>query len=104
MPESHCLNHQGRPAVVHCHRCHKPLCEECVLATAEGEFCGETCRSQYVTFHAKGPIEPRGPGWIHKLLRFAVLVAALFGILYVLARWGELKWARGVLEWFGIHP
>lgn len=42
-----CLNHTDRDAVTRCETCFKPLCDECVIARNDIDFCSGTCADNY---------------------------------------------------------
>ncbi len=73
-----------------------------MVRSSDGVFCSDECHRQFVTFHNKTDAGPRGPGFGSKLIRFVILVGVVFGILYVLARWGEIEVLRQLMRWLGI--
>ncbi len=101
MPEHFCINHVDRPAAARCHRCHKPVCEECLLRREAGLFCSDTCHQQFVAFRAKPLPEIRGPSCAYRLVQLLILLALLFGIIYLLARWGGVGFLRDLLKRLG---
>lgn len=73
-----CINHPHREAAARCLTCHKPVCSECVVTAANGTFCSELCRANYIAYQARKADLPR-PGVWEKLksLFFRLLTAAL---------------------------
>jgi hypothetical protein len=75
-----CLNHPDRPAVTRCRACHKPLCEECVVATADGKFCSQQCARRSADFraHAAGAKGKGVVGVVKKIAVAALILIALY--------------------------
>ena len=72
---SGCINHPGVEAVIRCKQCGTAVCGACVVATACGHFCSETCSNKYEAFARRAQdLEPfrYGPGWLAKLKRFFI--------------------------------
>ena len=99
----HCLNHPSIPAVSHCAQCHRPVCAECVAAT-EGKtgFCSERCLVEHRAFRRRyDATRPRGPGRLAGLVRLAISIAALVGLVYV-GRWLGLGFCDRILKFVGL--
>lgn len=45
-----CANHPGRPTLLRCNRCEKPICTKCAVQTPTGYRCRECVRGQQKTF------------------------------------------------------
>ena len=48
-----CFFHPGRPAVIRCKQCGKPLCSQCRYITEYGIFCGEDCAKKFEIFYKR---------------------------------------------------
>ena len=96
-----CLTHRDRPAAAFCHRCHKPVCKECLLVTSQGSFCSSECHVIAREFRErmKGQSGPR-PGGAWKKAGIAAIVV----ILCLTIAWFMLGEALGLpdpFEMFG---
>ncbi len=84
---SACINHSAVEAVARCKQCGKPLCGQCVVKGATGNFCGATCQQQNEMFAKKaqdlekkgalGPGTSSGGSIIGKLVALVLLLAIL---------------------------
>ena len=76
-----CIVHHDRPAVARCGRCHKPICAECVVSTADGKFCSRECAAKTADFRAaKGKFGKPGRkigGLIRKIVILVIVIFAL---------------------------
>lgn len=57
-----CIVHHDRPAAARCGRCHKPVCSECVVSTAEGKFCSHECSQKVADYRQNAKKVPTGGG------------------------------------------
>ncbi len=75
---SYCLKHQNRVTDVRCSACLKPICEDCILLTDIGKFCGSECyekRQQAEERVERLRLEDeakRGPRLMRKLIGWAI--------------------------------
>ena len=86
---SGCINHPGVEAVIRCKQCGTAVCGACVVATAAGRFCCETCSNKYEAFTRRAQdLEPLryGPSWMTLIrrgfLKLIVLALVLAGVGY----------------------
>ncbi len=97
-----CLNHPNRPSTISCTQCQKPLCEECVRTTVDGNFCSASCQKQYIDFRSRAPVQQSSRGLYHFVVQLVIYAALILGALYALARWGGFSWAKQILRHIGI--
>ena len=72
-----CIVHHDTPAVARCGRCHKPICGECVISTADGKFCSRECGAKVADFRkAHKPTRSR-PGIVGKLVKRVVWIVII---------------------------
>jgi len=76
-----CIVHHNRPAVARCGRCHKPVCSECVVSTADGKFCSRECAAKAADFRAAkgkfGKPKRKLAGLIKKVVILIIVVFVL---------------------------
>lgn len=72
-----CIVHHDRPAAARCGRCHKPICEECVISTADGKFCSRECAAKTADFRKANAGRKRGPGIVSKFVRLVVWIVII---------------------------
>ena len=76
-----CIVHHNRPAVARCGRCHKPVCSECVVSTADGKFCSRECAAKAADFRAAkgkfGKPKRKLAGLIKKVVILLIIIVAL---------------------------
>ena len=82
-----CITHHDRPAVARCGTCHRPLCSECVLNTAEGRFCGRECADKAAKFR-RSEARVEGGGGIRDWAKTAVYIAIFILALGALNKFG----------------
>ena len=80
-----CFFHSGRPAVIRCKQCGKPLCSECRKITADGIFCSDECAQRYGVFaeRAENLEEQRRsmrPSRTVGVIKVIIVLAVLYGI------------------------
>lgn len=79
-----CIVHHDRPAAARCGRCHKPVCEECVISATDGKFCSRECAGKAADFRANAAkFKAKGPGvggLVKKLVILAILLFVLGGV------------------------
>ena len=82
-----CFFHTGRPAVIRCKQCGRPLCSECRYITEHGIFCGEDCAKKFEIFYKRAQeLEkkktPKKEGTINfvKVIIFILILYFLFRI------------------------
>ncbi len=99
----HCLDHPSIPAVSHCAKCHRPMCADCVAATdGNSAFCSENCLEDHRAFRrAYDAKRFRGPGRIAGLVRLAISIAVLVGLVYI-GRWFGLGFCDSILKFVGL--
>jgi B-box zinc finger len=80
-----CLNHSDRPATTRCSSCHKPVCDECVVASGGGKFCSQACADRTANFqaHAAGVKGKGGGGKMVKLVVKVVILTVIVLVAYV---------------------
>ena len=81
---SGCINHPGVEAVIRCKQCGTAVCGACVVATAAGRFCSETCSNKYMAFAQRAQdLEPLryGRSWLSSFRRGVVKLIILLVIL-----------------------
>ena len=95
---STCIHHPDREATTRCKQCHKPLCKECRVVSAEGVFCSESCRKELVAFQERTKnieqrkfIGKRGIPGLIKLLIFLGIIAAIAHFAFGIDILGTLK-------------
>ena len=76
-----CLFHPDRPAVTRCRACHKPICDECVVSTADGKFCSRECAAKTSDFRKSYKPVKSGPGPIARLVKAVVWVVIILVVL-----------------------
>lgn len=87
MPAKYCLNHRAVDAVAQCHQCHKPICRECLVTDANGQFCSTQCAAKNANFKASyKEAKLAGPSLMSRLIGAAVGVAILLGIVHAAVR------------------
>ena len=76
-----CITHHDRSAAARCGRCHKPICEECVISTSDGKFCTRVCAEKAADFRAaSGKMKQKKNvlgGLVKKIVWLVILIAAL---------------------------
>jgi len=95
-----CVVHHDRPAVTRCATCHRPICEACVVSTADGKFCSRECAARAADFRAsKGKFAPRSGFSVASILKLVVGIVILIAALAAINRWVyRLPVAGGVLD------
>jgi len=79
-----CMEHPDRPAVARCANCHRPVCSECVVTTADGKFCSHTCAQKAADFRKRArKIKAPGTSGIGKIVKAVVWVVIVIVILGV---------------------
>jgi uncharacterized membrane protein len=80
-----CTTHPDRLAATRCVACHRPMCDECVVSTADGRFCSHQCAARAADFRAsKGSLGKKAGvsigRYIKMIMSFIVLLAAVAAI------------------------
>ncbi len=96
-----CLNHPTVNASTACKQCHKPLCPACIKQKPDGHFCSEACYSQYGQFKDRR-VPDAGPSIISRLITWAIYLAVALGIVWGLAKYGDVGLAKLVMNKLGI--
>ena len=109
---SGCINHPGVEAVIRCKQCGTAVCGACVVATAAGRFCCETCSNKYEAFAQRAQdLEPLryGRSWMASIRRgvfkLIVLLLALVGLGFASLHYKIpvlVDLTRSVLQFLGI--
>jgi hypothetical protein len=85
--EETCVTHPDRPASSRCAACHKPVCSQCEVSTAEGKFCSHQCADRTADFRTRCRKEqPRGAG-IGGVVRLVIWLIAIGVALCVVNRY-----------------
>ena len=98
-----CFFHTGRPAVIRCKQCGRPLCPNCRHIDPHGIFCGADCAERFEVFAMRAEEnEEKGRRGIPRpllgFLKFVGIVVFLI-FLYVIVRhlsagFGNFSWHR----------
>ena len=76
-----CIVHHDRPAAARCGRCHKPLCSECVVSTADGKFCSQECAQKVADFRKAHKKRSSASRPIKKLVKLVVWIVIILFVL-----------------------
>jgi len=76
-----CIMHPDTPAVARCGRCHKPLCSECVVSTADGKFCSQACAQKVADFRKAHKKRSSTSHPIRKLVKLVVWIVIILFVL-----------------------
>ena len=76
-----CIVHHDRPAVTRCGRCHKPLCAQCVMSTADGKFCSQECAQKVADFRKAHKKRSTASRPIKKLVKLVVWIVIILFVL-----------------------
>ena len=99
-----CIVHHDRPAVARCGRCHKPMCGECVISTADGKFCSRECAAKVADFRkAYKPVKSRR-GIVGKLVKLVVWIVIIIVALGVINKYKFEGNMRYIGPWLNKLP
>jgi hypothetical protein len=79
------------------------MCGQCMVRAKEGVFCSEDCLQNFVRYHQQQLPTIRGPGCLYRALQAIILLAVIAGILYALARWGQVDALREMFRKIGMN-
>lgn len=99
--QSFCLNHVERPATANCQQCHRPLCTECRVPHEGQVFCSGGCQERFLGFYSGGVFRSK-PSLLSRVLPPILLLALLLGGVYAAGAYGDIPWARSLLEQLGL--
>ncbi len=83
-----CFYHTGRPAVVRCKQCGRPICTHCRHITEHGIFCSDDCAAKGAVFAKRVQeldAKRSKPNRWAPLVRIVILIVALI-VLYIVAK------------------
>mgnify|MGYP000881682644 CR=1 FL=1 len=83
-----CFFHTGRPSVIRCKQCGRPLCSECRMVKPEGIFCSQKCADTFKVFAERlAEIEAKRSkiSGMNPLIRLIIFLVALF-IIFILVK------------------
>ena len=89
-----CIVHPARPAAARCGMCHRPVCESCVVSTADGKFCSRECADKTADFrkHYRKPKSKLDVvGKLVKLAIWVVIIVAVLGAINKFVFKGNMK-------------
>lgn len=72
-----CIVHHDRAASARCGRCHKPICAECVVSSADGKFCSRVCADKTADFRKSYGTTKKASRGVRKLVRLVVWVVVI---------------------------
>ena len=93
-----CINHHDRPAVARCGRCHKPICEECVISTSDGKFCSRVCAEKAADFRAASGKMKKKKNVIGGIVQKIVWLIVIIIVLAVVNRFYTIPGIGGLLD------
>lgn len=76
-----CIVHHDRAAAARCGRCHKPICQECVISTADGKFCSRECAAKTADFRAAQGKMKKTSGAVGAFIKKIVLLVIVLFVL-----------------------
>jgi hypothetical protein len=80
MGDKVCLNHTSTPATSRCTTCFKPICDECIIAENDEDFCCQICLEKHKrTSENIEALERRKPSGLFKKI---ILLAIVSGAIY----------------------
>ena len=95
-----CIVHHDQPAAARCGRCHKPICAECIVSTADGKFCSEECGAKVADYRKNEKKVPAASGMRDVLrLGFWLIILILFlGVVNKFMMNGDMPYAGKFLN------
>jgi len=78
-----CINHPDRAAATRCAACHKPICEECIVSTAEGKFCSQQCAQRTADFRKHSTAGKKAGSSVMSFVKLIVAVVIVAVVAYV---------------------
>jgi hypothetical protein len=89
MAPKFCLTHEGVTAVTMCRKCHRPICQVCVVKDDDSLFCSERCLEEFQAFQ-KAYLKPKKRHGIGYYLYSFFLKVVLFVVCFlVFCYWGK---------------
>jgi len=76
-----CVVHPSRAAVARCGMCHRPVCDECVVSTADGKFCSRECADRAADFRKHYRKPKSASSIVGKLVKLAVWIVIIVVVL-----------------------